>query len=654
MKKEKDLFYYRKILNCLLDGQTCSISQLTRQVALSEKTVRTKVDQLNDWLAQRDAGRIRKKQGTGVWLDATAEEQNQIRAILEMVDEEVAPDLEVRNRQLIGKLLRLKSGEVITVAQLADSLYLSPPTIANMLKAVQPWFEKRSLKIRSIRNKGISLIGDEYNYRIAIKDYLLTIMPEAMEALLANFAAGIDIYRIRRIIVNAENAWRIELADSSFNMAWILTCLSLTRNYPEGEHRFKENEEENIQYYVEYSFAESIYQRIENEFQVELPVSDIVLLAILLISAKRINTILDINSEDYARQYDESLQCFVKTVIETIDSVLDAGLTKDEILAESLLIHMRSAIFRMKYSTASQESISKYVKSEYKQTFLAAWSTSYLFEEQYGIQVTEDELAGITLYIQASLIRQKKETPLSALLVSRSGLADSQLLMELIKYNVPEVSGIKVVSNHDFSLRQYPETDLIISTVGLVPADARVVHIGERISEYDIEQIREKVRQIKSARKHQRFCFHNLCHQLFDIDLIFVHPKVKDKTELITMMVKKMADKGDVTEHYLAGVLERENATTTSIGRGIAIPHGNIAESNEARVAVAILDEPLDWRGELVDVVFLLGIKMSSKFEIKKTKQFYKDFLVLTEHDDNLRLLKQMDSALEIYQFFIR
>lgn len=654
MKKEKDLFYYRKILNCLLDGQTCPISQLTRQVALSEKTVRTKVDQLNDWLAQRDAGRIRKKQGIGVWLDATAEEQNQIRAILEMVDEEVAPDLEVRNRQLIGKLLRLKLGEVITVAQLADSLYLSPPTIANMLKAVQPWFEKRSLMIRSIRNKGISLIGDEYNYRIAIKDYLLTIMPEAMEALLANFAAGIDIYRIRRIIVNAENAWRIELADSSFNMAWILTCLSLTRNYPEGEHRFKENEEENIQYYVEYSFAESIYQRIENEFQVELPVSDTSLLAILLISAKRINTILDINSEDYARQYDESLQRFVKTVIETIDSVLDAGLTKDEILAESLLIHMRSAIFRMKYSTASQESISKYVKSEYKQTFLAAWSTSYLFEEQYGIQVTEDELAGIALYIQASLIRQKKETPLSALLVSRSGLADSQLLMELIKYNVPEVSGIKVVSNHDFSLRQYPENDLIISTVGLVPADARVVHIGERISEYDIEQIREKVRQIKSTRKHQRFCFHNLCHQLFDIDLIFVHPKVKDKTELITMMVKKMADKGDVTEHYLAGVLERENATTTSIGRGIAIPHGNIAESNEARVAVAILEEPLDWRGELVDVVFLLGIKMSSKFEIKKTKQFYKDFLVLTEHDENLRLLKQMDSALEIYQFFIR
>ena len=77
-------------------------------------------------------------------------------------------------------------------------------------------------------------------------------------------------------------------------------------------------------------------------------------------------------------------------------------------------------------------------------------------------------------------------------------------------------------------------------------------------------------------------------------------------------------------------------------------------EVNEARIAVAILKEPIDWHGEPVDVVFLLGIKMASNLEIKKTKQFYKDFLDLTESDDNMADLKQMDSALEIYQYFIR
>ncbi len=647
--------YYSRILEYLLDGRTYAISQLAEHVGLSEKTVRTKIDQLNERLEEGNAGSIKKKQGTGVWLETTQEQKDAISAMLEFEQVDARTDLDARNNQLIGKLLKLNPGEITTISQIAESLYLSPPTVAGLIKVVNPWFEKRSLFISAVRNKGVCLVGDEYNYRLAIKDYLLYMMPEAMEALLGSFAGGIDIYRIRRIIVNAENAWRIELADTSFNMAWILACLSLTRCHPQQEHRFKESQEENIQYYVEYSFAESIYQRIGREFQVELPVNDIVLMAILLISAKRMNTILDINSEDYTRQYDENLQNFVVQVIETIDSVLDAGLAQDTILFDSLLIHMRSAIFRMKYSTAAMsESISKYVKNEYKQTFLATWSTSYLFEEQYGIQVTEDELAGIALYIQAAVIRQKKDKPLSAVLVSQKGQATSQLEMEMIKYNLPEIRSMKAVSNHDFSTRQFPEVDLIISTANLPLLDTRIVNVGDRITERALEVIREKVREIQTVRHKQRFSFSNLCHQLFDIDLIFVRPTVKDKTELITMMVKKMEEKGDVTEHYLASVLERENATTTSIGRGIAIPHGNMTESNEARVAVAILEEPVDWYGEPVDVVFLLGVKMTSSFEIKKTKQFYKDFLVLTENDENLETLKQSNSALEIYQYFIR
>lgn len=107
-------------------------------------------------------------------------------------------------------------------------------------------------------------------------------------------------------------------------------------------------------------------------------------------------------------QYDKNLEHFVKLVIETIGDLLEADLSGDQMLYEGLLIHMRSAIFRMKYSTVAGDSISKYVKNEYKQTFLAAWSTSSLFEEYYDVQVTEDELAGIALYIQAAIIRRKK------------------------------------------------------------------------------------------------------------------------------------------------------------------------------------------------------------------------------------------------------
>ncbi len=654
MKEDKNALYFNRILNCLLSGETYTILQIAANVGLSEKTVRTKIDQMNRWLTQHDMGRIEKKQGTGIWLEMDERQWKNLQAYLDRgqsLDSAVQPD--DRRKQVIGKLLKLKSGQTTTLAQLADSLYLSAPTIGGLLREVSPWFEERSLKIASIRSKGVCLVGDEYNFRIAIKDYIIELMPEVMEALLASYAPGIDISRIRRIVLEAENAWRVELADTSFKMVWIMACLSMARRRL-GDKAVFSTREENIEHYNEYSFAESIYQRIEQAYEIKISDDDTVLLAVLLLSARKLKNFSSIQDTDYARQYDRDLGKFVRLVIETIDSVLDIDLSEDQLLYESLLLHMRSAIFRMKYSTAVGDNISKYVKSEYKQTFLATWSTSNLFEEYYDVQVTEDELAGIALYIQAAIIRRKKGKPLTALLISEGGMAASQLNIERLKYSISEITEIRAVSYHDFKLRQYQDVDVIINTSGNEIGDDRVVSVGERLNDQGLEAIRQKVNQIFYFRKKPEFHFNNLCHQLFEVDLFLLRPKVRDKDQLITMMVKKLEDKGDVTPAYLQSVFDRERATTTSIGRGIAIPHGNMAEVNESRIVVAILEEPIVWHDDMVDVVFLLAVKMNTKFEIRRTKQFYKDFLQLTDNDENMEAIKRMGSTLDIYQYFIK
>lgn len=653
MKQDKNSIYYNRILASLLSGDTYTIGQLADRVGLSEKTVRTKITKINQWMEVRCFGKIEKKKGKGIWLDCDKNQLDSMKDRLcnqENID--FSSDIENRRRQLTGKMLKLKPGEIITLQQLADGLYLSPPTVASMLKKVAPWFESRHLQITSVRNKGICMKGEEYDFRIAIKDYILYMMPDIMEALLGTYAPGIDSGRIKNIIVAAENAWRIELADTSFNMVWIMICLSLSREYPDKKGNF--DREEEIQHYNEYSFAESIYQRIAVEYKRKVLPDDVRLLSVLLLSARKIEGFPGLKDEKSLGNYDEDLRRFVRLVIETIDSVIDVNISSDEFLFESLLLHMRSAIFRMKYSTTNSDSISKYVKSEYKQTFLATWSTSSLFEEYYGVQVTEDELAGIALYVQASLIRMKKKSPFKALMVSRQGLASSQLMMEMIKYSIPEIAEIRAVSYHDFKLSQYQAEDLIISSVPVSGSDSRTVIISDRMSEGNMEIIRKKVKELKKTIPPNEFQFHNLCHQLFDVDLIFFKPEIKDKADLLHMMVKKLEEKGDVTSGYLGSVYDREKATATSIGRGIAIPHGNMMEINESRIAVAILDHPIEWSGELVDLVFLLSVKMTSHYEIRRTKQFYKDFLMLTDNDENMNCLKYLNSALEVYQYFIR
>ncbi len=196
--------------------------------------------------------------------------------------------------------------------------------------------------------------------------------------------------------------------------------------------------------------------------------------------------------------------------------------------------------------------------------------------------------------------------------------------------------------------------DVIINTSGNEIRDERVVSLEGHLREQGIEAVRQKVNQIFYFRKKQEFHFNSLCHQLFEVDLFLIRPRVENKDQLIAMMVEKLVKKGDVTANYLESVFDRERATTTSIGRGVAIPHGNMTEINESRIVVAILDRPISWHGDMVEVVFLLAVKMTSKFEIKRTKQFYKDFLQLTDNDESLEAVKKMDSALDIYQYFIK
>src|SRR5699024_8331873 len=68
-----------------------------------------------------------------------------------------------------------------------------------------------------------------------------------------------------------------------------------------------------------------------------------------------------------------------------------------------------------------------------------------------------------------------------------------------------------------------------------------------------------------------------------------------------------LLDKGYVKESYPHSVMQREQVSATSIGSGIALPHGNPKADLQPVMAAAILENPLPWGDEWVSVVFLLA-----------------------------------------------
>lgn len=86
--------------------------------------------------------------------------------------------------------------------------------------------------------------------------------------------------------------------------------------------------------------------------------------------------------------------------------------------------------------------------------------------------------------------------------------------------------------------------------------------------------------------------------------------KVKTKKQALQELAERAATLTGVnTRRIFEALLQRERLGSTGIGRGIAIPHGKIADIKEIFTLFARLDEKVDFEsmdGEPVDLIFLL------------------------------------------------
>ena len=55
-----------------------------------------------------------------------------------------------------------------------------------------------------------------------------------------------------------------------------------------------------------------------------------------------------------------------------------------------------------------------------------------------------------------------------------------------------------------------------------------------------------------------------------------------------------------------------------------------------------------------VDVIFLLGFKMSTHEEIRRIQSFYKQYISLIETDEKVKIIRSKKSNLELYRYLIQ
>ncbi|MFE6014691.1 PTS sugar transporter subunit IIA, partial [Bacillus thuringiensis] len=102
--------------------------------------------------------------------------------------------------------------------------------------------------------------------------------------------------------------------------------------------------------------------------------------------------------------------------------------------------------------------------------------------------------------------------------------------------------------------------------------------------------------------------------------------------------------KGYVDKEYAENAIIREKMSATTIGAGIAIPHGNPKFIQESVIAIATLKEPIDWGAEKVSLVFMLAVKSDGQ---EVTKQLFQELSFISEQPSFIQKLAKETNVMK-------
>ncbi len=164
MNEEKNIIcdkYFPKILKLLSTDEYVTSKRIAKELQISEKTARVKVNQLSQILEENGAI-MKSKKGVGYILEIVEEEKYNT-FFRDFTNRIFKYDLELI-------LILLWENDYIKIEDIVDILYMSRNTITKELKQIEQELESYSLRLDRKPNYGIYISGDEFRKRMLLLD----------------------------------------------------------------------------------------------------------------------------------------------------------------------------------------------------------------------------------------------------------------------------------------------------------------------------------------------------------------------------------------------------------------------------------------------------------------------------------------------------
>ncbi len=330
---------------------------------------------------------------------------------------------------------------------------VSRSTAKNYLNQVKEQIEAYHLKLD--HNAGITVLGKEEDKRQMILNLFLhrgereRIAQELLAPLFHPYEAleeGLEefLQKMLSVLDYSFSAHSYQILFYSLN---IMIC-RLKQGYPPTEV----TNQSFLQKSIEYKKTKALFQALEEELSLELPLSE---------KLELINKVMGLHystekEADHHNWFEYDL--FISKLIRRFSKGCGFNLVGDFQLYENLLNHIKPAMYRMAHQIKLHQFDYHYIMEhspkEYELTKEILSRLHFFPRETTEFQ---DEIALICVYFKQALDKQKREEKKNVLLISRYGYGSSKMMIEKIsqQYHVGKMLWMPSHELKNMDLRQF-------------------------------------------------------------------------------------------------------------------------------------------------------------------------------------------------------
>ena len=470
-------------MNNLIKGEKYNFKLISEKYGVSDRAARYYINNIDSILQLLDY-KITKKVKNSIYLD-TNQDFKSLFEILEKIHK-----LSIEDRIDILKLILFFDKKGLNITKICKELEISRTTIKKDLKLISEEFKIQEIELIYKNVDGYHINGNFQKILIKKIELLEKLFDSFNDQ---NFSKVVktkifhyffkyikqkNIENAKKFIVEIEKVMFLNINEESYNkiFSYVLLLLNFEKDC---ENKKDFTAKKFLIHTEEYKKIEKILQKILNKNEIK---SEMLIEITDLIMGININSLKNNSFEDWINE-----ELIIKKMISKVSKIVKTDLTRDEILYNGLLYHIKPAMYRIKNNIQITNSVFQELILEKDPILEVVNRAIEEIESLFEVKFPEDEIALMGFHIKASIERNTSEKTKKVILICGLGYGSSKVLEQSLKENY-DLDIVDVLPYYliKTSMPNYKNIDLILSTIDLEETyDIPVIKINPLLKEQD-------------------------------------------------------------------------------------------------------------------------------------------------------------------------